>query len=183
MVYEARQFTLKNGMNVLIKTPEVEDAKELLSFIQKACGETDFLLSTPEDMNFSVEKEEDFITSYREGSNYLLAVYVDGKIVGDSYLNFSSAIKLRHRGEVGIAIRKEYWGLGIGSILFEIMIQLAKEKEGIEQLNLAYLSNNKRGENLYKKFGFETTGITPKAIKQIDGSYADKVLMTKFLEK
>lgn len=183
MIYRAKQFTLNNGMNIIVKTPEIEDAEKLLKFIKKVCGETDYLLSTPEDMNITKEQEELFIKNNLEGPNYLLAVYSDNEIIGDCSLNFSKQIKLRHRGEIGIAIDKKYWGLGIGSILFEIMIQLAKEQKGIEQLNLAYLSNNKRGENLYKKYGFEITGIMPKALKQIDGSYADEVYMTKFLER
>lgn len=182
MIFEPKEFTTKTGLKVVIRTPEIEDAEELLCFIKKVCGETNYLLSTPDDMNFSVDGEKAFIESNLKSKNYLLIALVNGKIVGDASLNISNQIKLRHRANIGIAILKDYWNNGIGSVLFEAMIEIAKENENIEQLNLTYAKDNKRGENLYKKFGFVETGVFPKSLKQLDGTYTDEVFMSRYLK-
>ena len=33
MIYQAKEFTLKNGLKVVIKTPEISDARNLLDSI------------------------------------------------------------------------------------------------------------------------------------------------------
>lgn len=181
MIYEAKEFTLKDGLKVILKTPEVKEAEALLLFIMEAADQTDFLLSSSEDFRMDVEKEEKFIEGYSENGDYIIAAYVDGKIVGDCGLTFNRHVKDRHRSSVGITIDREYWNRGIGSLMFEEMTRLAKEKEGIEQMELGVISTNERAKHLYAKYGFEKTGVIPRAIKLKDGSYLDEELMTKFL--
>ena len=77
----------------------------------------------------------------------------------------------------------KYWNTGIGSALFEVMIDLAKKHECTEIITLEYVAGNNRGRGLYQKFGFKPYGVAPKMLKFKDGSYGDEVLMVKFLEK
>ena len=49
MIYEAHEFTLKNGLKVTIKSPEVSDALKLLDNIVNVSKSTNYLLSEPED--------------------------------------------------------------------------------------------------------------------------------------
>lgn len=183
MIYQQKEFTVKNGLNVTVKTPEVEDAEQLLNFIKVMTGETDFLLSSPEDFKSDVEKEKMFISGIRESSDYLLCAYVDGKVVGDCSISFDSHLKSKHRANLGIGILKDYWNIGIGSLFFSEMIRLAKEKGEVEQLELSYVQGNERAKALYTKFGFKEVGTKPRAIKLKDGTYRDIVLMVKFLEE
>ena len=43
MIFKEKTITLKNGKTAILKTPEINDAEKLLSYIKTACGETDFL--------------------------------------------------------------------------------------------------------------------------------------------
>ena len=182
MIYEAKEFTVKDNLKVVLRTPDVKQAPEVLDFIKNAADQTDFLLSSSEDFNFTVEKEENFIESCREGNDYFIVVEVDEKIVGDCSLNFNTHLKDRHRGKIGIAIDEAYWNRGIGSLLFDEMIRLAEEKDGIEQLELGVLDNNERAKHLYESKGFEYIGRIPRAIKQKDGTYHDEEMMVKFIK-
>ena len=183
MIFEGKEVTVKNGIKALIKTPSVDDAEELLQVHNQILRETEFVLSAPEDPELSIEEEKAFIEKNINGAGYFLCVYIDGKIAGMSDLNFNRHFRARHKGSIGISILKEYWNLGIGSALFEIMLDLSKKKEGIEILTLEYIAGNDRGRGLYQKFGFKPYGVCPKALKLKDGSYADEVMMIKYLEK
>lgn len=181
MLYEEKEFTVKNGLKVKIRSPRRDDAKELLDFIIDVSGQTDFLLSSPGDRPYDIEKEAAFIESCIDGPNWFLIVTVDGKIIGDCGLNFNKHIKDKHRSSVGISIDKQYCNCGIGSLLFDEMIRLARETDGIEQIDLGVISGNERAKHLYEKKGFKKTGFIPNAIKLKDGTYYDEELMTLFL--
>ena len=184
MFYSVKEFTLKDGSKVVLKSPELSDAKMLLDQIIKATSQTDYLLSTPNDFDpNNIEAEEAFISSFNNGNNYLICAYFGGIIIGNCSLKFLTHAKDKHRAKVGIAIIKEYWGLGIGSIMFDEMIAIAKSTPGIEQIELdgGVISQNERAIALYKKKGFVKTGEAPHELKLKDGTYLDGYLMTLFL--
>lgn len=49
MIFEQKKILLKNGMEAILKTPEIYDAETLLNSIKTASGETEFLSRTGED--------------------------------------------------------------------------------------------------------------------------------------
>ena len=184
MIGEQKEYILKNGLKVQIKTPETEDAFGLISHLVSVADSTDFLLSEPEDYKAyvdDIEKEKEYIRRAREGRDYLFAVYLDGKIVGNSTLSFHTHVKDRHRARVGIAIQKDYWGIGIGTALFKEMIAAARKTEGIEQIELGVISTNERAKKLYEKMGFVKVATVPRYLKLKDNSYLDEDTMILFL--
>ena len=186
MVFEKKEYILKDGTKIVIKTPEKNDAVGLLTSIINVCKSTHNLLSEPEDFDIylkNIKLEEDFIESFRTNNSYLLCVYLDGKIVGNCSLNLNCHIKDRHRATVGIAIEKEYQGKGIGSILFDELINIAKNINYIEQIELDVVSTNEIAKRLYTKNGFVKTGDIKRQLKLKDGSYLDGELMVLFLNK
>ena len=88
--------------------------------------------------------------------------------------------KTRHRGQVAIALLKDYWGLGIGTAMFEEMIDKARQ-EKLEQLELEVIEGNQRAIGLYHKMGFVCTGEKPNAIRLEDGSSLKELMMVKVL--
>lgn len=186
MIYKEKEFIAKNGKKLIIKTPEKEDALELVEAMIKITTESsNFLVGTPEvfySFKENLDKEEEFIKVNREGSNYFVCVYDENKIVGDCELRINSQTKTRHRSQIGIAILKDYQNLGIGSFLFDEMINLAKSTDGIEQIELDVVSTNDLAKHLYVKKGFVKTGTIPRQLKQSDGTYSDGEMMTLFLK-
>lgn len=183
MIFEEKRITLKNGITALLKTPEIQDAEQLLSCIKTSSGETDFLSRYPEDWEgFTVEDEEKWISDNRNSNNNLIiACYIDGKVVGSCDVTFFSDTKTSHRAGLGIAITKKYWNMGIGSAMFSELIKIAKEHKGTEIVELEFLQGNERGRALYEKFGFKVVAVKPKICKLKDGTYQDLFYMQKYL--
>ncbi len=179
MIFQPKEITLKNGTKAILKTPEISDAEGMLAYITKACGETDFLLRTPEEWEaVTLEKEEKWVKGRRESNDTLaITCFIDGEIAGNCEISFRSGVKVAHRAVIAIAILKKYWSLGIGSAFFREMIAVAQAREGIEIIELDFVEGNSRARALYEKFGFRITGMIPNAIRQKDGSYRNEYQM------
>lgn len=164
-----------------MRSPQIEDAEMLLDQIRVCCGETDFLLKTPEEWDMPISKEEQYIDQLNKNPrDIMILCVVDGEIVGNSYIGFGSARKNAHRATVGIAIREKYWGLGIGSILFDQLIAYAKSV-GVYQVELEVMEHNSRAIALYEKMGFSIAAKLPNAIRQQDGRLLSNYFMVKEL--
>lgn len=181
MLYPTRTIILKNGKEAIFRSPRKEDAAELLAYLRKTAEETDFVLRYPDEITMTVEQEETFIERINQSeNNYMILCLVDGKHAGNCALQFYDKRKVRHRGEVAIALVQECWGMGIGTFMFEEMIRLARE-HGKAQLELGMVEGNERGLALYRKMGFCEYGRLPNAFCQKDGTMRDEILMMRKL--
>ena len=183
MTYKETEFMLKDGRKALFRSPTEADAEEMLSFIRKASGETDFLLKYQEEYdNFTLEQEKAFINGVSCNENGLMiACVVDGKIAGNCQISFNTGMKERHRASVAIGLLQEYWNLGIGTKMFGELIRAAEERGGIVQIELDFIEGNTRARHLYEKMGFRITGVKPDAIRLKDGTFINEYMMVKKL--
>ncbi len=181
MIFKDKKFTLKNGKEVLFRSPRAEDAEGLLEFLEKIALETDFLVRSPgEDMN-TADKERKHIERLNNASTALMILAeADGKIAGSCTLNVGNRKKTHHRGTLGITILREFWNLGIGTHMIEEIASYAK-KIGVTQLELQVMDSNERAIRLYERMGFEKIGFLPNAYKQEDGSFCGQYMMIKVL--
>ena len=85
-----------------------------------------------------------------------------------------------HRCSLAIALKKEFWGLGIGTAMMEYLTELAK-KIGYEQMELEVVEGNDNAKRLYEKAGFIETGRHIRAMKYDDATYRDVFIMCKKL--
>ena len=183
VVFRRAEFKLKDGRNALLYTPSAENAEEMLHFIIKASGETDFLMKLPEEYaDFTLEQEKAFINeAYDDPGRMMIACSVDGKLAGNCQISFRSGLKDRHRASVAIALLQEFWGLGIGTRMFREMFEIAREREGVRQIELDFVEGNVRARALYEKMGFRITGLKPDAIRLKDGCFVNEYMMVKTL--
>lgn len=182
MNYEPKEVSMRNGTTAIFRSPTEDDADALLEYLRITAGETDFLLRYPEECTMTVEQERAFLRrSLQDPNTVMILCEVNGKIAGNCNLARHNKLKTRHRASIGIALMREFWGLGIGTAMFEEMFCLGKEL-GIEQLELEVFEDNHRAMALYQKMGFQIAAEHPKAIKRKDGSYVNEYLMTKELE-
>ena len=131
MVYEDTEILLKDGRKALLRSPCEDDAEEMLRFIKKASGETDFLLKYPEEFStFTLEQEKAFIRGdYDNPNGMMIACIVDGKIAGNCQIAFRTGMKDCHRASVAIALLQDYWNLGIGTRMFEELFRAARARD------------------------------------------------------
>ncbi len=86
-----------------------------------------------------------------------------------------------HVGILGIIIREDFRGLGLGEILIDYAIRESKKLKNKTKIILSCFSTNKIALSLYKKMGFEKIGIRKKQFYMNEQFY-DEVLMEIFIE-
>ena len=176
------EFTLKDMRRAVLKSATTEDASEMLSYITQVSGETPFLLGIREECEqVSLETEKSIIQETNDSTDkFFITCFVDGNVVGNGHIFFNSKSKLKHRATCGIAILKDFWNLGIGTKIFETIIELSKQRS-VSQIELNFVEGNTRARALYEKMGFKIVGIVPKAIRLSDGTFLDEYMMVKWL--
>lgn len=181
MYYPEKKIVLRDGRTALLTGPAPEMAKEMIAYMKTTAGETPFLLRTPSECNYTVEGEASFLQGMLE-SEYtaMIVCFVDGKLAGNCQIARKGHLKNRHRGTIGIAILREFWGLGIGSAMFEELLDIAQGWR-LSQVELEVIEGNSRAMALYEKMGFETVAAIPDAIHLEDGTSLKEFTMVKKL--
>ena len=172
------EITIKNGQKCLIRNGTFEDGPEVSTFFTTTHGETDYLLSYPEESTRDDEKQSNYLKETTESDREIeLLAIVDGKVVGMAGFNaIGSKYKVRHRAEFGITVSKNYWGQGIGKAIMNACIECAKEA-GYIQLELDVVADNTRAIELYKKLGFIEFGRNPKGFQSKYSGFQELVYM------
>ncbi|MEE3470282.1 MAG: GNAT family N-acetyltransferase [Butyrivibrio hungatei] len=171
-------ITLKNGREALLRNGEYADGEAVFVNFNETHAETDYLLSYPDENSFDAQQEAEFLKEKTESPNEIeIVAVVDGMVAGTAGIEAVGAkYKLKHRAELGIAILKEYWGLGLGKALMEACIECAKEA-GYTQLELNAVAENERAVALYKKMGFVEYGRNPRGFNSRVSGYQEVVYM------
>ena len=175
-----REFKLKNGEKLIIRSEEPSDAEITLNVYKQKTKETKFLSRGEGDTFPSVDNFKECAQDYldNEKACEVVAVY-QNEIVGTGHIDWHGGkLRARHICELDMGILKDYWGLGIGGKIMQTLIDIAKEV-GHEQIELSVVAENERAIKMYESFGFVATGRSPHAWKYEDGSYADMVFMVK----
>lgn len=183
MIYSPTTLKLKDGRQAILRSPEKKDAADLIRYLQTVTGETEFLSKNSDECFNDVKGEENWIESANSSPDaIIICCEVDGKIIGNCDLQFFSKQKSRHRVVLGIAIMKAYWGLGIGTEMFRIMIETAKAHPYTEIMELQCVDSNTRARKLYEKMGFTVVASLPDALLLSDGQYHAEIFMQKKLK-
>jgi len=177
-----KEIKLKNGMHCILQTADGNHAKEVLEHMILTSGETGNMSRYPDEIKLTEEEERDYLSKIEASADAIMIVAViNGKIVGIAGLNPVSPLeRLKHRAMLGISIQKEYWSMGIGSVLVEAILEMARNS-GYEQVELDVIEDNENAIALYKKFGFEIYGKHERAFRYRDGQYKALYLMSCIL--
>ncbi|MFB0921695.1 MAG: GNAT family N-acetyltransferase, partial [Oscillospiraceae bacterium] len=141
-----------------------------------------YMVRYEDEITMTVKDEQNFLdAAINDPKKVMIAAFISGKLVADIGLyGVEPFERFRHRAGLGMAIYREFWGLGIGSALLGALIEFAW-KAGYEQLELEVISDNERAVALYEKFGFEIFGTRKNTLKYRDGHYSGAYLMMKKL--
>ncbi len=136
------------GLPLYRKLPTMEDERKWFSAVLKDVGDGNVVMSVAE---------------------------VDSQVIGYCDVRRIAPDSPRdHRGVLGLVVRKEFRGRGIGPALMKETINACRGK--FESIELTVLSNNLRAIRLYKRFGFKAYGKLPRAVKRA-GRYFDEESM------
>lgn len=179
------RFDLKDGRKALLRSPEEEDIESTLEYLVASAGETEFIMRYPEECGkYTPEGEKELFEKMNASeSEAMILCLVDGKVAGNCQITFGKSIKTKHRATIAIALLKDYWNQGIGSMMFREMIRIAESNPDIIQMELEFAEGNSRARALYEKMGFRITGVRPNALRLKDGTLLNEYLMIREMKR
>ena len=174
----SKQIVLKDGRTATLRHGVEADGAAVFEQFNQTHGETDYLLSYPDENSFTAEQEGQFLKRKAESANEVeIIALVDGRVAGTAGVDAIGAkYKLRHRAEFGISVLKEYWGLGIGRALMDACIECARQA-GYAQLELEVVAENERAVAMYRRAGFVEFGRNPRGFNSRLSGYQELVSM------
>ena len=182
MICKPMKVIDKNGSEVTLRNAEINDAEDLIKYLKITASETPYLIREPDEVTLSLEQEQDFIQKVMDSDRELMLVaIIDGKHIGNcSLMGIGEYRRYQHRCSVALALYQEYCGRGIGKVMLQTVLEIAKEI-GYEQAELEVIADNKNAIALYENLGFEKYGHFPDNMKYENGKYADAYWMMKKL--
>lgn len=178
-----KEYKLKTGEKVIIRTTVPDDAEVLLEHAHTILAEDLYNVSTLEDFKMTIDQEREWIQAHYDNPAHIaLAAEVAGAFVG--FLGFENGTRKRlaHHGVLHMSVRAEFRGKGIGTSLLQSLIDWAKDNPVIEKLTLAVFVTNQPAISLYEKMGFLEEGHRVREIKVGEEKYIDDILMYKFVQ-
>jgi putative acetyltransferase len=110
---------------------------------------------------------------------FSLVACVEDEVVGEISLHTCPARwRMRHVGSIGMAVRDDWQGKGIGTALMEAVLELADNWLNLTRLELHVYVDNAPAIVLYRKFGFEIEG-THQRFAFRHGKYVDSYSMAR----
>ena len=158
-----REIMLKDGRSCVLRNGTEQDGRTVREVFNRTHGQTDFLLSYPEENSFTSEQEAQFLKEKTASENEIeLLAEVESVIAGTAGIEcVGGKEKIRRRATFGISVDRDFWGLGIGRALLRACIACAKQA-GYAQLELEAVAKNSRALALYRSEGFVEYGRNPR---------------------
>ena len=104
---------------------------------------------------------------------YHLVACADDEVVGSLTLHTTpTRPRIRHVGSIGMAVRDDWQGRGVGTALMRAALDLAENWLNLSRVELEVYADNAAGIALYEKLGFEREG-THRRYAFRDGKYVD----------
>ena len=127
----------------------------------------------------SVESWQRRLSGETDASLVSLVACDGADVVGTLGLHLNPGMPRRqHIAELGMAVRDDWQGRGVGTALLKAALELADGWMQLRRLQLTVFVDNEPAIRLYRKFGFEVEG-TLRELAYRDGRYVDGFLMAR----
>jgi len=170
-----------NGKKLKVREMNKSDLKKVKDFLDyiNSLIEEEAMILFKQKKTLKEEKEwlKNALKEIEKKRRIYFLAQDKGKIVGTCSCHLKTE-RESHVGEIGISIRKEYRGIGLGKFLLSEVLKLAKKKLKPKIFRLSVYENNKIAQNLYKKLGFKRVAKIPKQI-EYKGKLISEIIMIK----
>jgi len=107
----------------------------------------------------------------------IVGAFVDGDLCAIATFSGQPSPKRRHVGMIwNMYVSEKRRGTGLADMLFKYVLEVASPV--VEQVELYVAIDNPRARKLYRKFGFESYGVMPRALR-VEGIDVDALMMVK----
>jgi RimJ/RimL family protein N-acetyltransferase len=169
-------------MDFIVREGRSEDAEQIIAYVNRIAEEPGIAIGlSPGEFTLTVEQERQFIADRAAEDNSLfLVAEAQGQIIGVLTLRGGARRALRHEAVLGITVRREWRGRGVGDALMAYAVDWARRCGVIKRIELQVFVSNSTAIHLYEKHGFEVEGRRRKAVFR-DGVYHDDYVMALLL--
>jgi RimJ/RimL family protein N-acetyltransferase len=174
-----KNFTAKDGRNVVLRTPRWEDLDDLLELINSLVEEKAEIYITEK---FTREAEAEWLrkvlSRLEKDEHFSLVAEVDRKVVASSDFQVKGGTD-EPVGVIGIVVKNGYRSFGIGTEIMKTLLEQAA-LFGLQTVTVNAFATNKRAIHVYEKVGFVESGMIPdKHFRQ--GRLIDEVSLIKLI--
>ena len=185
MILDSTTITCKTGKEFQLVSIGPDNAEQFLDFMHQVSCDTHFMSRYGEEVKLdaaAIQAEKERQKTLQDSDiQGMFSIFDGNRIIGNiAVRQVCCHRKTAHRCSIGLGIRKEYHGLGLGTILMNHAINFAKEA-GYKSMELGVLSDNIIAQGLYKKMGFTEWGRLPEAFILDDGTPIDEITMYRKL--
>ena len=172
-----KSITLKSGLQLEIRVPNVDDAQPVLNFIDIVSHESDNLTFGPGEFGITLEQEKNYFSKLKEDEENIFVIgLINGEIVCVANISTGKRKRMHHAGEISISVQKKYWNHGIGRNVLSELIKWGKEIRKLRKIDLQVREDNKSAFYLYNSLGFKEEGRISRGF-QIDGRFYTLICM------
>lgn len=177
-----KRVRLRDGVTVTLRPEETQDLEPTWDMFSSLSRDTLRFLPIP----FTRERVEDWFRdiNYERALPILaFAETLEGEsMIASATLAFNQAPHVRHVAQFGITVHDDYQNRGLGTILTQYMVEIAKER-GVKKVSLEVLVDNERAIRVYERCGFKKEGRLEKAHwNYVTQAFCDDYLMALILD-
>ncbi len=161
---------------------DLRNVKKFQDFINSLVKEgAQITITEKKSLKEEINWLNDHLKKIKEAKGVFLMAEAENKLVGNTEITLNEG-RQSHIGMLGISIRKDYRGIGLGKHLMKEILKLAKTqlKPKPKIIRLSVFPTNKPAAMLYKKFGFKKVARIPRQI-QYKGKLIDEIIMILYL--
>ncbi|MFH2058746.1 MAG: GNAT family protein [Pseudomonadota bacterium] len=155
LILYKKEIMLRDGRELIVKEAEEIEAIELIKYVSVIRRESKFLAIDTSGYKINILDVKKYIKACRESDMQALLIgWVQNEIVGHLALRSCIWQRMRHTGEVIISVSKKNWGIGIGPLILDALLDWAQKTKVIKKVKLRVQSDNDRAIAVYNKLGF-----------------------------
>ena len=163
-------------MEVQIRPSRLEDARSFSEAVCAVAAEQWYLATID---GYSTEETRAFIQKSLNGAVYQVVAAAGDSIVGACDIQRYQLKGFSHAGQLGMFVRQEWRGQGIGRRLLLAALAAAKQA-GLEKIELQVFADNLPAIVLYESCGFQHEGLRVRG-RKLGERYQDVVMMALWL--
>jgi RimJ/RimL family protein N-acetyltransferase len=156
----------------------------LISLTTAVIEEGRFMITMPHEFEIGLKEEREWMRSYLIHPGRLLIVAeAEDELVGMLDFHNGQRQRISHRGMLGMNVRRDWRGVGVGRALLTVLLDWATLNPLIHKVSLSVLIDNTAAISLYRGMGFVEDGRRRDEIQMETGEFRDDILMCKLVKR